>query len=125
DVGPYPRTYARNPSWLNHDVSLFKNFPLGGREGSRYLQLRFEFFNIFNSAQFTGINTGTNLAVPLAGGGFNTGNMIFNNYSQAVITNNLRTGPVAGSNRPLGTFFGEYNATRDPRIIQLAVKIYF
>ncbi|MBO0721527.1 MAG: carboxypeptidase regulatory-like domain-containing protein, partial [Blastocatellia bacterium] len=68
DVGPYPRTYARNPSWLNHDVSLFKNFPLGGGEGSRYLQLRFEFFNIFNSAQFTGINTGTNLAVPLAGG---------------------------------------------------------
>jgi hypothetical protein len=25
----------------------------------------------------------------------------------------------------LGSFFGEYNATRDPRIIQLGLKLYF
>jgi hypothetical protein len=25
----------------------------------------------------------------------------------------------------LGFFFGEYNSARDPRIIQLGVKIYF
>jgi len=25
----------------------------------------------------------------------------------------------------LGTFFGEYNAARDPRILQIAVKLYF
>jgi hypothetical protein len=31
----------------------------------------------------------------------------------------------AGDTRPLGTFFGEYNAARDPRIVQLAVKLYF
>jgi len=24
-----------------------------------------------------------------------------------------------------GTYFGEYTATRDPRIIQLGVKLYF
>jgi carboxypeptidase family protein/TonB-dependent receptor-like protein len=125
NIGPYQRTYARNPGWINHDVSVFKNFPLGGGDGSRYLQLRFEFFNIFNSAQFTGINTGTNLAAPRAGGGFFTGNDIFSNYNQAVITNNLRNGSAAGSNRPLGAFFGEFNASRDPRILQLAVKIYF
>jgi hypothetical protein len=38
------------------------------------------------------------------------------------VTNNTRP---AGDTRPLGTFFGEYNAVRDPRIIQLAVKLYF
>jgi hypothetical protein len=122
NIGPYQRTYARNPGWSNHDVSIFKNFPLGG-EGSRSLQLRFEFFNIFNSTQFSGINAVTNLAVPRSDGRYDTGNLIFNNYDRAVITNNLR--PVEGSNSPLGTFFGEYNATRDPRVIQLAVKIYF
>ena len=37
-------------------------------------------------------------------------------------TNNLRP---AGSTTVLGTFFGEYNAARDMRIIQLAVKFYF
>ena len=28
-AGPYGRTYLRNPSWNNHDISIFKNFPLG------------------------------------------------------------------------------------------------
>ncbi len=134
NLGPYQRTYTRNPGWSNHDVSIFKNFPLGS-EGSRSLQLRFEFFNLFNSTQFSGINAGTNLSVPIrdASGnitGFQTGNAIFgtptdNAYSRAVITNNLRSGPVEGSNRPLGTFFGEYNGAREPRVIQLAVKLYF
>jgi hypothetical protein len=38
------------------------------------------------------------------------------------VTNNLRP---AGSIAPLGSYFGEYNAARDPRIIQLGVKLYF
>jgi hypothetical protein len=46
----------------------------------------------------------------------------FNNYTGLTITNNLRP---AGNNAVLGTFFGEYNAARDPRIIQLAAKFYF
>jgi len=137
DLGPYSRTYLRNPGINNHDISIFKNFPLGG-EGSRYLQLRFEFFNIFNHTQFSGINTTTNLAVPSgtdASGNqtFITGASIFNNnsagtgsiYSNAIISNNIRGQRTVDATRPLGAFFGEYNATRDPRIIQLAVKVYF
>jgi hypothetical protein len=31
----------------------------------------------------------------------------------------------AGSIAPLGSYFGECNAARDPRIIQLGVKLYF
>lgn len=137
NAGPYNRAYLRNPSWNNHDVSVFKNFPVGG-EGKRYLQLRFEFFNIFNHTQFTGLNTTTNLVVPNgtdAGGNqvFITGATIFNNnaagtasnFSSAIISNNVRGQRVIDATRPLGTFFGEYNATRDPRIIQLAAKFYF
>lgn len=135
-AGPYGRTYLRNPSWNNHDISIFKNFPIG--ESTRYLQLRFEFFNAFNHAQFTGINTTTNLAVPTgtknAAGDqvFITGANIFlnasdtaSNYSSVIISNNIRGQRVADPTRPLGTFFGELNATREPRVIQLAVKFYF
>jgi len=41
-------------SITNRDLSLFKNIPMGGR---RSLQLRFEFYNAFNTKQFTGRNT--------------------------------------------------------------------
>jgi outer membrane receptor protein involved in Fe transport len=116
------RNPLRNPGINNTDLSIFKNFPLGDAEKGRYLQLRVEAFNVFNHTQFSGINAGTNLAVPQPGGGFATGNAIFANYGSAIITNNLRP---AGSTAPLGQFFGEYNAARDPRIIQLGAKIYW
>jgi hypothetical protein len=100
---------------------LFKNFPLGG-EDERYIQLRVEMFNAFNHTQFANINTAVNLAVPAASGGLATGGVIFNDYSQTVVTNSLRpTGSIA----PLGRYFGEYNSALDPRIIQIGVKVYF
>ena len=37
------------------DLSLFKNFPLGG-DNARKLQLRLEMFNVFNHAQFSDMN---------------------------------------------------------------------
>ena len=43
-------------------------------------------------------------------------------YLCLTVTNNTRP---ANSTQVLGTYFGEYNATRDPRIIQLGVKLYF
>jgi hypothetical protein len=121
DPGPWSRQYLRAPGTNNHDLALLKNFLLGSEE-SRYLQLRLEMFNAFNHTQFSSINTATNLAVPAASGGFATGSAIFNNYSNAVITNNVRP---AGSTEPLGRYFGEYNSAVTPRVIQLAVKLYF
>jgi hypothetical protein len=121
-VGLGERTYLRNPGINDTDLSLFKNFYLGNPDKNRLLQLRLEAFNVFNHTQFSGINTGNNLSVPNGTGGFITGNAIFNSYNQVVITNNLRP---AGSTLPLGQFFGEYNAARDPRILQLGVKLYF
>ncbi|HEY8460066.1 MAG TPA: hypothetical protein VIM99_06770, partial [Blastocatellia bacterium] len=119
-LGLGERTYLRNPGINNTDLSLFKNFYIGDPEKGRRIQLRLEAFNVFNHTQFASINAGTTLSV-----GSTTGNAIFNNYSQVVITNNLRNGPVEGSNVPLGQRFGEYNSAREPRTVQLGVKVYF
>jgi len=117
DYGPYDRFYVRNPGFNNHDLSIFKNFPLGGG-GKRSLQLRLEMFNVLNHTQFSGYNLTTNVT----NGAGQTGAAIFNNYTGLSPTNSTRP---AGDTRPLGTFFGEYNAVRDPRIVQLAAKLYF
>jgi len=117
DVGPYSRAYLRNPGINNHDLSILKNFPIA-REGKMYLQLRVEMFNFLNHTQFSGVNRTTNLT-NAAG---QTGAAVFGNYTGLTLTNNTRP---AGSTSILGTFFGEYNGARDPRIIQLAAKFYF
>jgi hypothetical protein len=44
-----------SPGYINHDLTLFKNFRMGG---SRNLQFRMEFYNLLNSDQFTGVDTG-------------------------------------------------------------------
>jgi hypothetical protein len=117
DNGPYDRMYLRNPGIQNQDLALAKNFPIG-KEGRHYLQLRVEAFNVFNHTQFAGVNRTTNIT----NGAGQTGSAIFNNYTGLTVTNNLRP---AGSTAVLGTFFGEYNSARDPRILQLAAKFYF
>jgi hypothetical protein len=119
DVGPYSRAYLRNPGITNQDLALSKSFPFG-KDGKRYLQLRVEAFNVFNHTQFSGVNRTTNIVNGLGQQANNAA--FFNNYSGFAITNNLRP---AGSGAVLGTFFGEYNAARDPRILQLAAKVYF
>ncbi len=115
DIGPYDRFYLRNPGFHTHDLSVFKNIPSGGR---RYLQIRIEMFNVFNIVQYSARNLATN--VTNAAG--QTGAAIFNDYTGLTITNNMRP---PGSTEVLGTYFGEYSAARDPRIIQLGVKLYF
>ncbi len=60
------------------------------------VQLRFETFNTFNHTQWAGINTGLNVPNP-------------------------NTAPTAATR---GTF-GQVNSTRDPRTIQLGIKVLF
>jgi hypothetical protein len=116
DIGPYPQTYLRQPGWTNHDLSVYKDLPLW-KEKKRYLQLRVEMFNAFNHAEFSSINAATQLTANGA-----VGNAIFNSYPNVKVTNNLRP---ANSTALLGQYFGEYNATRSPRTIQLGAKLYF
>jgi len=92
---------VRRPGFYNVDASIFKNISLGAE--SRFLQLRMEMFNAFNNPQFNDFNR----------------SMVFNRSGQII---NLPT--VLGGNG--GRFgFGAVTGTRDPRIIQLAAKIYF
>jgi hypothetical protein len=60
--GPWPRNYLRYPSFLNHDLAIFKNFALG-KDTRRTLQIRLEAFNVLNTTQFDRYNITTNLAV--------------------------------------------------------------
>jgi len=53
-VGDELHLANNNLGFINWDISLFKNVPLGG---SRNLQLRVEFYNAFNSDQWTGVDT--------------------------------------------------------------------
>ncbi len=125
-LGLGERTYLRNPGINNTDLSLFKNFNLGNPDKGRLIQLRLEAFNVFNHTQFSGVSAGTALSLPNGTSNASIfGTPTSNPYGTLVITNNLRNGPVEGSNVPLGQRFGEYNGARDPRIIQLGVKIYF
>ncbi|MBM3735059.1 MAG: hypothetical protein FJW39_04670 [Acidobacteria bacterium] len=117
DIGPYPRTYLRQPWFINHDLSVFKNIPLGDNPARR-IQIRLEMFNFLNSTQFASVNSGTQLVTPAGA----IGAAVFNSFGNLRITNNLRP---AGHAAPLGQFFGEFNSARDPRIIQLAAKFYF
>ena len=73
---------------------------------------------MFNPAEFDQLNTATNIV----NGAGQSGAAIFNDFTNLSVTNNLRP---AGDTRVLGTFFGEPNRTRDPRIVQLGVKLYF
>ena len=75
-------------------------------------------FNFLNHTQFSGVNRTVNVTTSTGA----TGAAVFSDYKNLALTNNIRP---AGSTAVLGTYFGEYNATRDPRIIQLGVKLYF
>jgi hypothetical protein len=88
--GRYPTAYMDTPGINVTDLSLFKNFSLGG-DGKRSLQLRLEAFNVFNHPQFSGFSTGLN---------FN----ICTNFNEQDVTNakspalgQLICGPFGGS----------------------------
>ena len=119
DVAPWPRTFIRNPGTNNFDLSLFKNFRITESKG-RYLQLRLEGFNALNHTQFSGYNTSTNMTTSTGATGASV--LSVANFSTLAITNNLRP---AGSTKALGSYFGEYNGTREQRIVQLGAKLYF
>lgn len=118
--GPWSRNYLRNPGVSNHDITVAKNFPFG-RDGKQYVQFRLEMFNAFNHTQFRSINLSTNLVAPPDA----PSRDVFQSYDRALVTDNLRRQRPDRASRPYGQFFGEYNNAREPRIIQIGLKIYF
>jgi outer membrane receptor protein involved in Fe transport len=120
--GSYPAGYMDTPGINVTDLSLFKNFPLGG-DSARKLQLRLEMFNVFNHAQFSGFNSGVNFQIAT-----NFSDFLQKQNANAAYVQNVRGSTLSGNPR-LGNGLGEYNGLSGTvsgnRIIQLAVKIYF
>jgi hypothetical protein len=55
-VGNAPKDPIRGPGSNNWDISLFKNFRIGGEKGVA-MQYRLEMYNAFNHTQFLGVDT--------------------------------------------------------------------
>jgi hypothetical protein len=117
-VPPY---YLRTPARNTHDLTLFKNFGLGG---SRKLQLRVGAFNIFNQAY------------PTYNIGFNDLDLTLQTECNVRVSGvpNGAGGTVDNVCDPQGGFrftqqtldnFGKIISKRGRRIIEFAVKFYF
>jgi hypothetical protein len=91
-VGNVGRNPFHGPGINNFDFAVYKNIPIIGE--SKYIQLRFEFYNVFNHTQFNAIAIQS-------------------------LASNVVSGNAASSN------FGRITSAFDPRLIQLAAKIYF
>jgi hypothetical protein len=55
-VGNAPKDPIRGPGVNNWDISVFKNFRIGGEKGVS-MQYRLEMYNAFNHTQFSGVDT--------------------------------------------------------------------
>jgi hypothetical protein len=55
-VGNAPKDPIRGPGTNNWDISVFKNFRIGGENGVS-MQYRLEMYNAFNHTQFSGVDT--------------------------------------------------------------------
>jgi hypothetical protein len=96
------RGYIYGPGTNNWDFSVFKKFVFSS-DGARYVQLRLEMFNAPNHTQFSSTNN----------------SIIFDAAGKVT---NLPTALGGGGGR-FG--FGTVTGARDPRILQIAAKIYF
>ena len=95
--------YLTGPGIDNTDLSLQKSFSI---TESKRIELRGDAFNVFNHTQFSGINSGIN----------------YTSLTNPAITN-LFLKPDGSINNLNG--FGTVNGARDPRILQLAVRVLF
>lgn len=104
--------YLAGPGINNWDISLQKEFSM--RERLR-LQLRADTFNTFNHTQFSGINSTVNYAAP--------GNAAQLSSFNSLTPTNLYLKPDGTVNNING--FGTVSGARDPRIMQLVVRLVF
>ncbi|MDX6383801.1 MAG: hypothetical protein QOK48_1374, partial [Blastocatellia bacterium] len=99
DFGNVGRNVLRGPAQNNVDISLIKRFPF--RE-SKNIELRAEFFNLFNHANFA--------------------NPISNLSAIAATSIDTNSGRITGSSGDFGRII---STSSNPRMIQFAVKLNF
>ena len=103
--GTAGRNICDGPGLFQADASLYKNIRLGPRVK---LQLRFEVFNVFNTVNFLGNSLNRD---------YNAENVVFDSGDAATATKIL-------SAKPPG-IFGQLTAARDPRTVQLGIRLQF
>ncbi|MDQ2898788.1 MAG: TonB-dependent receptor [Acidobacteriota bacterium] len=98
-----PNRYIQDPGFVNFDISLQKQFSIKERVT---VQLRADAFNAFNHTQFNGLNSTIN----------------YKSLTDSSITNLVfkSDGSVNNING-----FGSVGGARDPRIMQLVVRLVF
>jgi hypothetical protein len=108
-LGNAPRGVIRGPGIANWDLSFAKNWTLPWFKTSRWadssqLQFRADLFNAFNHTQFVSVDTN-----------FGASNIVFDSTSNPTKIASYLTNPN----------FGHVTSTRDPREIQLALRLIF
>lgn len=122
NISPF---YLRGPNRNNHDVSFFKNFRLNG-DGTKRIQFRAGFFNIFNQAFPRDINNSDN----------NASDIRLRLEASCDKKTTVRNGAGGTTDvcDPTGTYsysadtlrdFGTVKTKRGHRIIEVALKFYF
>ena len=99
------RGELRGGGMQNWDMSLFKNIHLGASE-QRFLQLRLEAFNVFNHPNFQDKYVSANFTLPSCDS-----------------TGCTPMSISKGDN--FGQWASQYSGVGGPRVLQLAVKLYF
>jgi hypothetical protein len=103
--GTAGRNICIGPGLFQADAAIYKNIHLSS---SVKLQLRFEVFNLFDTVNFLGASLNTS---------YFAGNAVFDTGNPATATRIL-------SAKPPGDF-GQLTAARDPRTIQLGIRLTF
>ena len=103
--GTSGRNICDGPGLFQADASLYKNIRLGSRIR---LQLRFEVYNLLNTVNFLG----NSLVL-----GYNVDNVVFDTGDAATATRILSATPPGN--------FGQLTAARDPRTLQLGIRLTF
>jgi hypothetical protein len=103
--GTAGRNLCDGPGLFQADASLYKNIRLGPKVK---LQLRFEVFNVFDTVNFLGYSINT---------GYVAASTVFDTGNPATATRIVSASPPGN--------FGQIGAARDPRTVQLGVRLAF
>jgi hypothetical protein len=101
--GNSPRGVCLGPGFFQTDLAFYKNMRFGGRVKG---QFRIEIFNVFNRANFVGVNASLS---PI---------------DATLDTGSQRTATTITAFTPSGSF-GQATGTRDPRQAQFGFKLLF